>query len=560
MTVASDSSPESFSQMMASMPGFRFHPTDEELVMYYLKRKMCRRRLKLDVIRETDVYKWDPEELPGQSVLKTGERQWFFFSPRDRKYPNSGRTNRGTRHGYWKATGKDRNITYNSRAVGVKKTLVFYRGRAPHGERTDWVMHEYTLEEEELARCQNCKDYYALYKVFKKSGPGPKNGEQYGAPFVEEEWVDDDFVDFNVNSAGKEVPISQVDKGTTVDTVTGNGQVQPLFDDELDEILKKMMDEQVPDLPSLCPALPQVAAEETQSVVVDQISNEAAFAEPIHLFHSSGHYYDPTQSTTSHLHVSEAPEVTSAASVQVEEPLFHEDDFLEMNDLIDPEPVLPKIENPVENLEFEDGLSALDLYHDAEMFLRDMGHIDQETISHPYMNTFESNVVNQHYQSLPLGDNADQSGELWMRHERPMMSPAEHANDVSFASSTSGVGYESASLPAEGNHNQSSSVRQAPTSRLSSALWAFLESIPTTPASAAENANRALERVSSFSRVRDNMKQASTATAAAANETAIVKRAGKGRGIFWFLPVLIALCAFLWASMGTLRLPGRSIP
>lgn len=46
-------------------PGFRFHPTDEELVLYYLKRKVCGKKLKLDVIAETDVYKWDPEELPG---------------------------------------------------------------------------------------------------------------------------------------------------------------------------------------------------------------------------------------------------------------------------------------------------------------------------------------------------------------------------------------------------------------------------------------------------------------------------------------------------------------
>ncbi|XP_054787687.1 NAC domain-containing protein 17-like [Prosopis cineraria] len=556
MTVASDSSPECFSRMMASMPGFRFHPTDEELVMYYLKRKMCRRKLKLDVIREIDVYKWDPEDFVGQSVLKTGDRQWFFFSPRDRKYPNSGRTNRATRYGYWKATGKDRNITYNSRTVGVKKTLVFYRGRAPHGERTDWVMHEYTLEEEEVARCQNFKDYYALYKVFKKSGPGPKNGEQYGAPFIEEEWGDDDFVDVNVNSAD-EAPISQVDEGPSVHTGTCNGQAQPLFDLDLDEVLKRMMDELVPDLPSLCPALPQVPAED----VLDQISKEVTIAEPIKMFHSSGHCYDPTQSATAHMHVSEAPEVTSAPSVQLEEPLFHEDDFLEMNDLIDPEPALPEIENPVENMEFEDGLSAFDLFHDAEMFLRDMGHIDQETVSHPYVNTLESNVVNQHYQSLPLGGNADQSCELWMRHESHIMSPTEHAN-VSFSSSTSGVVYESASLPTEGNRNQSGSVRQVPTSRLSSALWAFLESIPTTPASAAENANRALERVSSFSRVRDNVKQASMAAAAVAagNENAIMKRAGKGKGIFLFLPVLVALCAFLWVSMGTLRLLGSSFP
>lgn len=46
-------------------PGFRFHPTDEELVLYYLKRKIFRRKLKLDIICEVDVYKWDPEELPG---------------------------------------------------------------------------------------------------------------------------------------------------------------------------------------------------------------------------------------------------------------------------------------------------------------------------------------------------------------------------------------------------------------------------------------------------------------------------------------------------------------
>lgn len=46
-------------------PGFRFHPTDEELILYYLKRKICRKSVKLDIIGEVDVYKWDPQELPG---------------------------------------------------------------------------------------------------------------------------------------------------------------------------------------------------------------------------------------------------------------------------------------------------------------------------------------------------------------------------------------------------------------------------------------------------------------------------------------------------------------
>ena len=102
----------------------------------------------------------------GLSKLKTGDRQWFFFSPRDRKYPNGARSNRATRHGYWKATGKDRTISCNIRSVGVKKTLVFYKGRAPSKERTDWVMHEYTMDEEELKRCPNVQVFCSKWFFF----------------------------------------------------------------------------------------------------------------------------------------------------------------------------------------------------------------------------------------------------------------------------------------------------------------------------------------------------------------------------------------------------------
>ncbi|CAI0557102.1 unnamed protein product [Linum tenue] len=52
-------------------PGFRFHPTDEELILYYLKRRICRRKLRLNVISELDVYKWDPEDLPGMFLIGT---------------------------------------------------------------------------------------------------------------------------------------------------------------------------------------------------------------------------------------------------------------------------------------------------------------------------------------------------------------------------------------------------------------------------------------------------------------------------------------------------------
>lgn len=87
-----------------------------------------------------------------------GEREWYFYSLRDRKYPTGLRTNRATGAGYWKATGKDREVhgAANGALVGMKKTLVFYKGRAPRGEKTKWVLHEYRLEGDYACR-HRCK-------------------------------------------------------------------------------------------------------------------------------------------------------------------------------------------------------------------------------------------------------------------------------------------------------------------------------------------------------------------------------------------------------------------
>ncbi|KAJ4720694.1 NAC domain containing protein [Melia azedarach] len=176
-------------------PGFRFHPTDEELIRYYLKRKVCNKPFRFDPISVIDVYKSEPWDLPDKSKLKTRDKEWYFFSMLDKKYGNGSRTNRATEKGYWKTTGKDRPVHHYSRTVGMKKTLVYHKGRAPRGERTNWVMHEYRLTDEELEKAGVAQDAFVLCRIFQKSGSGPKNGEQYGAPFIEEEWEDDEVVE-----------------------------------------------------------------------------------------------------------------------------------------------------------------------------------------------------------------------------------------------------------------------------------------------------------------------------------------------------------------------------
>ncbi|KAL8237906.1 hypothetical protein R6Q59_018987 [Mikania micrantha] len=155
-------------------PGFRFHPTDEELISCYLLRKVLDRSFTGRAFADVDLNKCEPWELPQRA--KMGEKEWYFFSLRDRKYPTGLRTNRATEAGYWKATGKDREI-YSSKTsalVGMKKTLVFYRGRAPKGEKSNWVMHEYRLEGKFAYHfiSKTSKDEWVISRVFKKTGAG----------------------------------------------------------------------------------------------------------------------------------------------------------------------------------------------------------------------------------------------------------------------------------------------------------------------------------------------------------------------------------------------------
>ncbi|RRT42055.1 hypothetical protein B296_00057384 [Ensete ventricosum] len=357
-------------------PGFRFHPTDEEIVLYYLKRKICGRRFRLAMIGDADVYKWEPWELPGmnrhlpwllfgssafpsffadsnlqlwllvvsadKSALKSGDKQWYFFSPRDRKYPNGSRSNRATKFGYWKTTGKDRTISQNSKAMGNKKTLVYYHGRAPKGERTNWVMHEYTLDEQ---------DSYALYKVFRKSGPGPKNGEQYGAPFREEEW-DDDVVDeifrsqdnseLQTNQWNTEVPTIEplhdlASAGTSCDA--GSNQLV----DELEDLLLELSNEQnmVGRYPehsayvnvetdiekhNFCPSLMKDTSFENSGICCELRTSDTKF--------------QVTQPDAACVQPVEDPDMASLTSNTQQILERADEEFLEIKDFNDPEPIM----------------------------------------------------------------------------------------------------------------------------------------------------------------------------------------------------------------------------
>ncbi|TXG75163.1 hypothetical protein ES332_1Z010900v1 [Gossypium tomentosum] len=119
---------------MGTLPlGFRFRPTDEELINHYLRLKINGRHSEVEVIPEIDVCKWEPWDLPGLSVIKSDDLEWFFFCPRDRKRP-------------WFST----------------------RAGLPRVSVTNWIMHEYRPTTKELDGTAPGQSAFVLCRLFHK--------------------------------------------------------------------------------------------------------------------------------------------------------------------------------------------------------------------------------------------------------------------------------------------------------------------------------------------------------------------------------------------------------
>uniref|UniRef100_A0A0D9V9R8 NAC domain-containing protein n=1 Tax=Leersia perrieri TaxID=77586 RepID=A0A0D9V9R8_9ORYZ len=130
--------------------GFRFRPTDEELLLHYLRRKVLSFPLPADVIPVADLARLHPSDLllPGDGE---GER-YFFHRPATscwRKGGGGGRAGGGGGGGgVWRASGKEKLVVAGNKggaaaavAVGAKRTLVFFLRH----RRTEWAMHEFRL-------------------------------------------------------------------------------------------------------------------------------------------------------------------------------------------------------------------------------------------------------------------------------------------------------------------------------------------------------------------------------------------------------------------------------
>ncbi|MFQ6644929.1 hypothetical protein Gotur_019958 [Gossypium turneri] len=160
--------------------GFRFHPTDEELVVHYLKRKALCLPLPASVIPEFDVFQTDPWSMPGD--MKESK---YFFSTRHDSYINN-KCKRAAGSGYWKPIGKEKPILASgtNRVLGMRRALIFCQRKCSNGTQTRWLLHQYrlvdsvpTLDSTQRSRSEMCGPDWLVFRVFqrKRSRRGKKH-------------------------------------------------------------------------------------------------------------------------------------------------------------------------------------------------------------------------------------------------------------------------------------------------------------------------------------------------------------------------------------------------
>ncbi|EYU43710.1 hypothetical protein MIMGU_mgv1a017649mg [Erythranthe guttata] len=124
--------------------GYCFVPTDEELIVEYLLKKIDNQPLPADVIKVVNFSDHGPDTLT-REYPPVGHKEWYFFTPRIRKYAKGSRPNRTAGNRFWKASSADKDIKFNNKIIGHKMTLGFHEGISlKDGIKTDWITHEYT--------------------------------------------------------------------------------------------------------------------------------------------------------------------------------------------------------------------------------------------------------------------------------------------------------------------------------------------------------------------------------------------------------------------------------
>ncbi|MCL7040907.1 hypothetical protein MKW94_009675 [Papaver nudicaule] len=145
--------------------GFKFKPTDKELVSLYLKEKIEHPdQFRVPCMPDTNIYDFHPENLLNTHGFTEGNKDAYFFSSREKKHGHGTRANRIVKDdsGFWCISqAKKPVLADDGSTIGHKSGLVFYNGKKKtKGTKTKWLMQEFEISEHEpKIQCSRMKSY-----------------------------------------------------------------------------------------------------------------------------------------------------------------------------------------------------------------------------------------------------------------------------------------------------------------------------------------------------------------------------------------------------------------
>ncbi|KAM5586170.1 hypothetical protein ABKV19_005198 [Rosa sericea] len=189
------------------LPGQRFCPMEDELLMFYLKPKVNGMEVpgNEDVISELDLYGdqdpwkiWERFEARRANDLRRN-KDLYFFTQKKKKTARSSRTSRTVGSGgTWKGQNAakkiyllDQNQQPTSTLLGFKKTYTYKnKGSVYHG---CWIMYEFELDKSQLLhKKQVNKNEYVLCLLRKNDVLPEKKRKRQEEEEMLEDYVEDD--------------------------------------------------------------------------------------------------------------------------------------------------------------------------------------------------------------------------------------------------------------------------------------------------------------------------------------------------------------------------------
>ncbi|KDP42805.1 hypothetical protein JCGZ_23747 [Jatropha curcas] len=127
--------------------GFRFNPTDEELIQI-LDKKASNQEMPLHFIIHANIYDNEPQHLQWSHSEAIGNDERYYYCKRE----NDSREVSG--RGWWKATSHVKKVHVSKDLIGYKRPLTFHKYKDQLKNRnnaikTNWIMHEYSLQSKE---------------------------------------------------------------------------------------------------------------------------------------------------------------------------------------------------------------------------------------------------------------------------------------------------------------------------------------------------------------------------------------------------------------------------